>query len=299
MQTNRQCVVCVLNQLLRVADYLNLEEEKKDLVLQQALIKAAGIPFKTLTSPEFSEKLYEVVVEISGETDPYKTLRQQQNHLVMEQVDVFRDKIKNSPDPLLTAAYYALLGNIIDYGGVRIFDTDEIFKECDDIHITVNDYPEFKRRLEKAEQLLILGDNAGEIVFDRLFIEEIKRFNPQLEIFYGVRSKPAINDVIKEDAEYAGIHEVAHVLETGNTCAGTIVSKGTETFKNIYFRSDMIISKGQGNFETLEMEPEDILYMFKVKCDIVAKYIDLPLGSLVLAFKNTLSDSPGVRGNSH
>lgn len=299
MQTNRQCVVCVLNQLLRAADYLNLEPDKKDSVLQEALKKAAGIPFQTLTSPEFSEKLYEVVVEISGEPDPYKTLRQQQNQLVMEQVDVFRDKIKNSPDPLLTAAYYALLGNIIDYGGVRIFDTDEIFKECETIHITVNDYPEFKRRLEKAGQLLILGDNAGEIVFDRLFIEEIKRFKPRLEIFYGVRSKPAINDVIMEDAEYAGIHEVAHVLETGNTCAGTLVSKGTEAFKDIYYRADMIISKGQGNFETLEKEPEDILYMFKVKCDIVAKYIDLPLDSLVLAFKNTLSDSSGVRDNSH
>ena len=291
MQTNRYCVVCILNQVLRVANYLGLDEEKKDLVFQKALKKAADIPYTGITAPEFSEKIYKVVEDISGEPDPYKTLRQEQNRMVMDQIDIFRDKIKHSPDPLLTSGYYALLGNIIDYGGVRIFNKDEIFKHCGKINITVNDYPEFKKRLQEAGRLLILADNAGEAVFDKLFIEEMKRFNPGLEVFYGVRSKPAINDVIKEDAEYIGINRVAHILETGATCAGVIVSRSTEAFKKIYYSSDIIISKGQGNFETLEKEPEDILLIFKVKCDIVAKYINLDLGSLVFAFKSGLAGS--------
>lgn len=268
---------------------MELDEEKKNIILQKALKKAGDISFNEITSPQFSEKLYEVVTEVSGEPDPYRELRREQNQMVMDKIDVFRERIRQSPDPLLTAGYYALLGNIIDYGGVRIFDTGEIFKQIGEIDITVNDYPEFRERLQGAERLLILADNAGEAVFDRLFIEEMKRFKPRLEVFYGVRSKPAINDVIMEDAEYIGIHEVARVLETGSTCAGTIVDKGTEAFRDIYYGSDIIISKGQGNFETLESEPESILFIFKVKCDIVARYINLDLGSKVFAFGNNLT----------
>lgn len=274
--------------MLRVSDYLELDGEKKDIILQKAIKKAGELSFREMTSPQFSEKLYEVVVEVSGEPDPYRELRREQNRMVMDSIDLFRERIKRSPDPLLTAGYYALLGNIIDYGGVRIFDTDEIFRESNEIKLTVNDYPDFRKRLQRAERLLVLGDNAGEAVFDRLFIEEMKRFRPGLEVFYGVRSKPAINDVILEDAEYIGIHEVAQVLETGSTCAGTLVDEGTEVFRDIYYGSDIIISKGQGNFETLESQSEDILFIFKVKCDIVARYVNLDLGSMVFGYKKSL-----------
>jgi hypothetical protein len=278
-----------LNQVLRAADYLGLNEDQKDRIFQESLKRAAELPYKEMTAPEFSEHLYKIVTAVSGEPDSYKTLRHEQNRMVLDKIDAIREKIRAADDPLLAAGYYALLGNIIDYGGVRIFDADEIFKQnhAMDISITVNDYPEFRKRLQGAKRLLILADNAGEAVFDLVFIEEMKRFNPGLEVFYGVRSTPAINDVIKEDAEFIGIHKTAQVLETGATCAGTVVDKGTEEFKRVYFSSDIIISKGQGNFETLEDRPEDILFIFKVKCDVVAKHVNLDLNSLVLAFKSS------------
>jgi uncharacterized protein with ATP-grasp and redox domains len=287
-------VVCILNQILRVSDHLKLDEVKKDTIFQQALKKATEIPMVNMTSPEFSEILYDIVTEISGDPDPYKTLRREQNQMVMEKIDLFRTKIKESADPLLTAGYYALLGNIIDYGGVRIFNTDEIFNQSERINITVNDYPVFKKGLKEARQVLILADNAGEAVFDKLFIEEIKNFNPSLEVYYGVRSKPAINDVIKEDAEFIGIDQVAQVIETGATCAGIILAETTDAFKQVYSKSDIIISKGQGNFETLENEPEDIFFILKIKCDIVANYTSLKLGSLVFAYKSTIKSFMGL-----
>jgi uncharacterized protein with ATP-grasp and redox domains len=278
-----------LNQVLRAADYLGLSEEQKDRLFQESLKKAAELPYKEMTAPEYSEHIYKIVAAVSGEPDPYKTLRHEQNRMVLDKIDAIREKISSAPDPLLAAGYYALLGNIIDYGGVRIFDAEEIFNQnhAMDISITVNDYPGFRKRLRGAKRLLILADNAGEAVFDLVFIEEMKRFNPDLEVFYGVRSAPAINDVIKEDAEFIGIHNAAHILETGAVCAGTVVDKGTEEFKRVYFSSDIIISKGQGNFETLEDRPEDILFIFKVKCDVVAKHVNLDLNSLVLAFKSS------------
>lgn len=290
MQTSRTCVVCILNQVLRVADHLGLEEEQKDRVFQKAIKKAAGLPYQQLTAPEFSEQIYHVVAEVTGDPDPYKTLRKEQNRMVLDNIDAFRSRIAASSDPLLTAGYYALLGNIIDYGGVRIFDAGDILEQGETIDITVNDYSSFGERLAGARRVLILADNAGEAVFDRLFIEEMKRFNPRLEVVYGVRSAPAINDVILQDALDIGIRDFARVIETGATCAGTVVSRCTPEFREIYYGADIIISKGQGNFETLENEPEDILFIFKVKCDVVAQYIGLPLNSLVFSFRKRLRD---------
>ncbi len=278
------CIVCVLNQIIRLCDFSGIDGEQKDRVFKEALKKAGGIDYEQMTSPQFAEKLYDVFTEVTGEKDPYKKLRKEQNDMVLDKLDFFREKISSAADPLYCAAIYALAGNIIDYGTDRLFDPDEIFCRFENIELAVNDYEEFKKRLQKGKKLLILGDNAGEAVFDRLFIEEIRTFNPAVEIFYGVRSKPAINDILKEDAEYIGLDKVAFVLETGSTFAGTVISKSTEEFQKIYHSADIIISKGQGNFETLEGADEDILFVFKVKCAVVARHMNLPLGSLLFAF---------------
>lgn len=282
------CVVCILNQIIRLCDFSGIDEKQKDRVFKEALKRAGRIGYEHTTSPQFAEKLYDVFTEVTGDKDPYKKLRKEQNDMVLDKIDFFREKINTAEDPLKCASIYALAGNIIDYGADRLFDPDELFRRVEDIRLTVNDYDEFKNRLQKGKKLLILGDNAGEAVFDRLFIEEIKKFNPAVQVFYGVRSKPAINDIIKEDAEYIGLDKEGVVFETGSTFAGTVISQSTKEFQDIYYNADMVISKGQGNFETLEGAAEDILYIFKVKCAVVARYMNLPLGSLLFAFNRNL-----------
>lgn len=267
---------------------MKLTDIQKDLIIAKAMQKASGICFNAITAPQFSEQMYEVAEHVSGVPDPYRPLRFRQNNLALEKLDFLREKIEYAPDPLLQAGYFALLGNMIDYGGVRLFDESLIFDQLDKPEFTVNDYQRFRELLLRSNRLLILGDNAGEGVFDLLFIEQIKKFRPGADICYGVRSKPAINDMLLEDAEYIGLPAVALVLETGSTCAGTIVSQGTPRFREIYYSSDMIISKGQGNFETLEREPENIFFIFKVKCPVIAEYIHLPEGASVFAFRDTL-----------
>lgn len=119
-------------------------------------------------------------------------------------------------------------------------------------------------------------------------MEQLKRKFPGLKIVYGVRSGPAINDIIREDAEYIGIGEYAEIIETGSTYAGTMIGYADPEFVKIYKGSDIVISKGQGNFETLEMEREkDIFFIFKVKCRIVAEYAGLPLNSLILGYRTS------------
>ncbi|MCK5055372.1 MAG: DUF89 family protein [Candidatus Aminicenantes bacterium] len=293
MLSDNNCVGCVLNQVIRVCEYTGVDQDKKDLIFKKALQKAGEIDYKKMSSPEFAEKIYRLFSDISGEKDPYKKLRKEQNDLILNKIDFFREKIRNSPDPLKKAAIYSLMGNIIDYGAVRLFDPDELFQRFDDVLLSIDDYAEFRRRLPGGKKLVIIGDNAGEAVFDRLFIEEIRRFNPAVTIVYGVRSAPAINDMLEEDARYIGLDKVAEVIKTGSTFAGTVISKSTEKFQNIYQSADIVISKGQGNFETLEAEDRDILFMLKVKCDVVARCANLELGSLLFAFNRTLKAEKG------
>ena len=285
---HKECILCILNQIIRVSEYLKLDKKKGDLIFKEALKKVSKMNFSGVTSPEFSAKVYEIFNEILGEKDPYKRLRKEQKDMVLEKINFFRSEIKNSTEPLFHASLYSLVGNIIDYGSAELFDLNEIFEKIDDINITLNDYPEFKKILKKGKKLLIIGDNAGEAVFDMLFIEQIKEFNPEIEVFYGVRSQPAINDVLREDAKYIGLEKIAEIIETGSTFAGTVISKSTEKFQNIYHSSDIVISKGQGNYETLDEERENIFFIFKVKCNIVAKHTKLDYGSLVLAFSDTI-----------
>ncbi|MEN8223122.1 MAG: ARMT1-like domain-containing protein, partial [Acidobacteriota bacterium] len=283
MLMRNECAVCILNQIIRATDYMGLDKTKSDLIFNEALRKTIETGYTGMTPPFFSGKIYNAVTSLTGNNDPYKKLRKEQNDLILDNIQLFRSRITGSDDPLFTSLFYSLLGNIIDYGGVEIFDTDQIFSDVKEIGITVNDYNKLKERLDEAGSMLIISDNAGEAVFDMLLMEQLKLKFPELEIIYGVRSGPAINDIIKEDAEYIGIGKYAEIVETGSTYAGTMIDDSDQDFIEIYNKADIVISKGQGNYETLEMEKgKDIFFIFKVKCRIVAEHSGLPLNSLVM-----------------
>ncbi|MCK4889421.1 MAG: DUF89 family protein, partial [Candidatus Aminicenantes bacterium] len=257
-----ECAVCILNQIVRATDYMGLDKEKSGLVFKEALKKTLETDYACLTPPLFSGKIYDAITDLTGNGDPYKKLRKEQNDLVLDNIELFKQRISGSEDPLFTSLFYSLLGNIIDYGGVEIFDTDQIFMEVSDVNLAINDYEILKGKFENADTLLIISDNAGEAVFDMLLMEQIKLKYPEIKIIYGVRSGPAINDIIKEDAEYIGIGEIAEIIETGSTYAGTMINQSDPGFVDIYNNSDIVISKGQGNFETLEMETgKDIFFI--------------------------------------
>jgi len=294
MLMRNECAVCILNQILRATDYMGLDEEMSGLVFKEALKKTLEIDYSCLTPPLFSGKIYDAITDLTGNGDPYKKLRKEQNDLVLDNIEFFRKRINGSKDPLFTSLFYSLLGNIIDYGGVEIFDTAQIFGKIKNIDLTINDYKKLRESLDNSGSILIISDNAGEAVFDMLLMEQIKLKYPEMKITYGVRSGPAINDIIKEDAEYIGIGEMAEIVETGSTYAGTMINQSDPGFLEIYNSSDIVISKGQGNYETLEMETgKDIFFIFKVKCDIVAEHSGLNRGSLVLGYRDSISEFSG------
>ena len=139
-------------------------------------------------------------------------------------------------------------------------------------------YPRFKRALKKAKRILYIGDNAGEAVFDRVLIEELKN----KEIIFAVKAKPIINDVLFEDAVVCGIDKCALIISSGCDAPGTLLKFCSREFLKVYRDIDLVISKGQGNFEALAEEKRPIFFLFRAKCPVVAKHLGCKLGDIIV-----------------
>ncbi|MFA6583737.1 MAG: ARMT1-like domain-containing protein, partial [Elusimicrobiaceae bacterium] len=184
------------------------------------------------------------------------------------------------------AVELAAAGNVIDFGFRKSTDiSGEIKAIIDNIsgsgraHL---DFKPFERTLKKAKTVLVVGDNAGETVFDRLLLEEIGRLYPGKKIYYAVRGYPALNDALMEDAFDAGLDKVATVITSGSDLPGTLVDQCTAEFRTLFKNADLVISKGQGNYETLTEETREIFYIFMVKCAMVSQDSGKPMGSYLL-----------------
>ncbi len=290
------CIPCVINQIARLQDKLDWPPDQSRSIMKAVLKKAAETEWQNMTAPEFSALLYREVTALTGQADLFQEIKRQQNALVRGRLNHFRQAIGSSGDSLRTAGLYALLGNIIDLGGTRLFDHNEIFDDIGNLTPHADDYPSFCERLSNSRNLLYIGDNAGEAVLDGLFITELKKARPLLDVTFAARGEPAINDVTVADARDAGLSDVSRVIASGSSCAGTVVPHCSREFRELFDAADIVISKGQGNYETLEREEREIFFIFKVKCDVVSRHLGRPPGTLIFSFGRSLlgasHDSP-------
>ncbi|NQT33269.1 MAG: DUF89 family protein, partial [Candidatus Omnitrophica bacterium] len=146
------------------------------------------------------------------------------------------------------------------------------------------DYTRFKRVLRRAKNILYLADNAGEVVFDRILIEQIKSMDKDKQIIYAVKEKPVINDALKGDAEDCGIGKIARIVSSGSDAPGTVLSLCSKDFLSMYRRADMVISKGQGNFEALSETRRSVFFLFMAKCPVIAKDVGCKVGDVILRY---------------
>jgi uncharacterized protein with ATP-grasp and redox domains len=230
-----------------------------------------------MTPPEIGMIVYKAIYQATHIRDPYKTIKDSCTKYIIDQYGSFIQRIDSSPDPLYTALRFAAIGNSIDFGANPDFNCQQEIEDQIQFDFDVCHYSDFKHHLESAESVLYIADNAGETVFDRMLIERLKK-----PVAYVVRSQPIINDATLDDARAAGIDKVATILSSGCDAPGTILNLCTEEFLNMFLRVDMIISKGQGNYETLSDQKRKIFYILKVKCPVIAQDIKIKVGSLVL-----------------
>lgn len=290
MKTYLDCIPCFFRQALEGARVVQASPKQQKQIIDEFARKIPKISLSACP-PEIARLGYALLKKITPNGDPYKQIKHKSNRIALRLLGKLRSKVNHSSDRLLTALELAIAGNIIDFGVKNNLNVKEELKrilaqENKSIHKkSIFHYLKFRHALKKSGSILYLADNAGEVVFDRVLIEEIKRIHPKKEIYYAVKEKPIINDALFEDAKVCGIDKLVRVISNGTAAPGTILSLCSEEFKKIYRNTDMIISKGQGNFESLSQEKKPIFFLFMVKCPVVAKETRCKMGDIVV-FKN-------------
>ena len=284
------CIPCILTMSISAIRNLPLDEDAaKDLYIRILEIPSLRGQSWDITSAEIIELVWEKITETTSSSDPLYFLTSEQNKRIMEAYPFLKKLVDEASDPLYRAVKLAILGNAID---VMISDSRQYIEKSItkklEAPLSKEIYGEFKKRLKQSRRLLFFGDNAGEIVFDRLLIETIRKMY-DLEIDFVVRSVPALNDATLNEARVVGIDKIATLVENGidGPLPGTIPKRCSKEVTDLVSRADLIISKGGGNFDTLEEEKKSlrnkITFMLLSKCDPYYKYFGVEIDQPVLA----------------
>lgn len=277
MNTYLDCIPCFFKQALFAARAATKDEAKAKEVLDRV---AQLIPSITLQSspPETARLIYHAVRVVTGIVDPLKAYKERSIENALSMYGDLKSIVDNSRDPLRAAIKMAIVGNVIDLGANPDFDLEwEMRNAFCEKDLSEEHYESFKHHLEEARSVLYLADNAGETVFDRILIETMGR-----ETVYAVRDIPIINDATMEDARKSGIDQVARTVSSGCDAPGTILKRCSREFLSLFARADLVVSKGQGNFESLSGEDAPVFFLLKVKCPVIARHLGVEIGSSIL-----------------
>lgn len=280
MKTFSDCVPCLVRQTLDSLRETTDDEQIHESILREVLGELAEFDFSQPPAA-MAQAIHRRIRAATGVADPLAEKKRQLNDMALRLYPVFARRVEQSDDPLELAARLAIAGNIMDLGVKTNLEEDEMiaaFDECLDLKLDAEAIAEFAESMRRAGTILYLADNSGEIVFDRLLIEQM----PREKVTVAVRGAPIINDATVDDAEYVGLSPIVNVVGNGSDSPGTILDDCSESFRELFARADMIISKGQGNYETLAGSDRPIHFLLRVKCPVIARHLNLPVGSTVL-----------------
>ena len=277
------CIPCFARQAVEAAEMSTNNLKLREKIVREVLKAASVIPFDK-TPTHMGKEIHRIIRNTLGENiDPYKHLKDKYNKKAMKIYPEMKKIVKKSNNPLETAVRIAIAGNIIDFG---ITTTDSIIHLMDIVNETltrpfaINHFDKFIKDLENAKNILYLADNAGEIVFDRILIEEIPDYKNRITL--AVKGHPIINDATIEDAKQTGLTEIVKVIENGGDAPGTILEECSKDFLEVFEKSDLIISKGQGNYETLSETHYNIYFLLKAKCPVIAGDLNVNVGDIII-----------------
>jgi len=288
MRTYFDCIPCFVRQVL---DSVRLTTDDKDIqeqVMRQALCLACKMDLRQ-SPPAMAQKIHRIIRELTGEQDPYLQIKNRFNKLALGMYPELKQRIETSADPLETAVRLAIAGNIIDFGVNCVLEesrVEEIITESLTAPLDMNALGEFKSATARAKDILYLGDNAGEIVFDKLLIEQL----PCEDITFAVKAGPIINDATMEDAEIVGLTDIVNVIDNGSDAPGTILDGCSERFRRRFGEADLVIAKGQGNYETLSDVDKDVFFILRAKCPVIARHLGCEVGEMILRRNEAFND---------
>ena len=272
MFVTESCALCLYDkQKKRSGNDQPYLREVKDIIAQRR---------ETDTAPYLIWKFAQAYEKLNGRLKDYSEEKLRFNDLLLSMEGDMRKELRSYEDPLAAAVAYARTGNYIDFGALNEVDTEEflgLFKDSVLSEKDMETYHDFRRDCEKAKNFLLVADNCGEIVLDKLMLEILHEEYPLMKITVLVRGREVLNDVTYDDAVYAGIDNVAEIIGNGEAIAGTIYETLPHEAKQAVDTADVILSKGQANYESLSRQGRHIYYSFLCKCDLFTSRFNVPL----------------------
>jgi len=285
MKLNLDCIPCFQRQALQAVRFISDDEKLHQRVLREVAKKLLESNWDS-TPPELAHQIHSIVKRITNENDPYKEVKRESNDLVLKIYPELKQKVKKSRDPIRTAVRLAIAGNIIDFGVPQEFNLEDTIREVLKKKFAIDDYKKLEEKLKDAETLLFFVDNAGEIGLDKLLVETFLEAKKLEQIDFVVKGGPIINDATLEDAVYMGLDGLpnSEFLTISNGEVGTGPARSSQTVKRWIKEHDLVISKGQGNYEGLS-EHNGLFFMLMVKCPIIASDLGVEVGDIILEYK--------------
>ena len=290
MKPSLDCIPCFLRQALNGARMVSADPAVHTRVLQEVL-RWAGDMDMDQPAPVIGQRIHRLLRKIVGLEDPYREVKDHHNRMTLALLPELEAEIAAAADPLITAVRLAIAGNAIDMG-VHDCVTESDVRESVTHAATapfIGEQHEFRNAVSEARRILYLADNAGEIALDLLLIEQLT----PVRVTVAVRGGPVINDATMADARAVGLHEIVEIIDNGSDAPGTLLDDCSREFTRRFAEADLILAKGQGNFETLSDEPHNIFFLLKVKCPVIAAHAGVPIGTHVLARTNAGTHSRG------
>lgn len=271
MITSVECLPCLVRQAIDTAKCVGMPPSGQQTLVQEVLHLLSTVDLRQ-PAPLVGQRIQRLIREMVQQDDPYRAIKAESNALALERLPRLRETVHAADDPMAMAIRVAIAGNIIDYGAKRDVDAAGIeaaLSRALAMPLDGADLAVFRQAVADADSILYLADNAGEIVFDRVLIECL----PREKVTLVVRGAPVINDATRVDAAAAGLDTLVEVIDNGSDIPGTVVEQCNMLFQSRFATADVVIAKGQGNYETLADARRPIFYLFVAKCPIVADQV--------------------------
>lgn len=276
---NYECLICQVKALPKRMDKYQVAPQKRNELVSRLIKDIAEIDLNDSYSPEITSNILKKLMRESDVSDPYEKEKKDSNREMLERYDEFKQMITNSENPFDTALRLSIAGNIIDFGPDHKFDIHETIAKVMSSDFAVNDSEQLQDAIKNAKTILYLGDNCGEVVLDKLFLETINHPN----VVFAVRNSAVLNDVTLKEATEVGIPQVARLISNGDDTPSTLLHRVSPEFKAVYDSADLIISKGMGNFEGLMNEKDPrLFYLLMIKCHVIGQKLGVQKGEFVV-----------------
>jgi uncharacterized protein with ATP-grasp and redox domains len=279
------CLPCILRQALEAAYEASDDEFIHERIMDDA-IKIISDHKEYSYAPQMARDVHSMVKKHLKDEDPYRRIKDSDICQASKLVDHINDFISKSEDPLLSAIKASATGNIMDSAIFKDLDIKGCLQDELEKEFTICDIDRFKWDLKKGSKILIIGDNAGEGVFDKILIEMLSKDH---HVTFAYRNQPIINDITRREVDLIGIGQYADLISIGSSAPGALPDEFSEPFKRAFYKSDMVISKGQGNFEALSDIDRDIYFLLKAKCSKIAMALNANIGDYVFQYKGLSS----------